>query len=64
MRTTVDLSTHAVALASTARKVNATRRRCTLTDDATLTFEHDPWPEGSRCTTIGRRSGDAGAEMQ
>ncbi|MET8022634.1 FABP family protein [Streptomyces avermitilis] len=38
---TVDLSTHEVALAPTAKKVNATRRRYTLTDDDTLTFHHD-----------------------
>ena len=38
---TVDLSTHEVALTPTAKKVSATRRRYTLTDDATLTFAHD-----------------------
>ncbi|MEU4611348.1 FABP family protein [Streptomyces umbrinus] len=38
---TVDLSTHQVALAPTAKKVDATRRRYTLTDDDTLTFDHD-----------------------
>ncbi|QQM39265.1 nitrobindin family protein [Streptomyces liliifuscus] len=38
---TVDLSTHEVALAPTAKKVDATRRRYTLTDDDTLTFDHD-----------------------
>jgi len=38
---TVDLSTHQVALAPTAKKVDATRRRYTLTDDDTLRFDHD-----------------------
>ncbi|MFD9325439.1 FABP family protein [Streptomyces sp. NPDC060065] len=38
---TVDLSTHEVAVAPTAKKVGATRRRYTLTDDGTLTFDHD-----------------------
>ncbi|KAB1144712.1 FABP family protein [Streptomyces luteolifulvus] len=38
---TVDLSSHQVALAPTAKRVSATRRRYTLTDDGTLTFEHD-----------------------
>lgn len=38
---TVDLATHEVALTPTAKKVTATRRRYTLTDDATLTFSHD-----------------------
>ncbi|WP_326727264.1 FABP family protein [Streptomyces phaeochromogenes] len=38
---TVDLSTHQVALAPTAKKVGATRRRYTLTGDDTLTFDHD-----------------------
>ncbi|GHH63759.1 hypothetical protein FHS35_005903 [Streptomyces umbrinus] len=38
---TVDLSTHQVALAPTAKRVDATRRRYTLTDDDTLTFDHD-----------------------
>jgi hypothetical protein len=37
---TVDLATHKVALAPTAKKVDATRRRYTLAGD-TLTFEHD-----------------------
>ncbi|MGW7411731.1 FABP family protein [Streptomyces sp. NPDC054863] len=39
--TTVDLSTDEVALTPTAKKVDATRRRYTLTDDGTLTFAHD-----------------------
>ncbi|MCF3137111.1 FABP family protein [Streptomyces olivochromogenes] len=38
---TVDLSTHEVALTPTAKEVNATRRRYTLTDSDTLTFVHD-----------------------
>ncbi|MFD6434884.1 FABP family protein [Streptomyces venezuelae] len=38
---TVDLTTHDVALTPTAKKVTATRRRYTLTDDGTLTFTHD-----------------------
>ncbi|MEU7647748.1 FABP family protein [Streptomyces huasconensis] len=38
---TVDLSTHEVALAPTAKKVDATRRRYTLTAPDTLTFVHD-----------------------
>lgn len=38
---TVELATHEVALTPTAKKVAATRRRYTLTDDTTLTFEHD-----------------------
>ncbi|MFG2652153.1 FABP family protein [Streptomyces sp. NPDC048436] len=38
---TVDLSTHEVALTPTAKEVNATRRRYTLTDEDTLTFVHD-----------------------
>lgn len=38
---TVDLATHEVALAPTAKKVSATRRHYTLTDDDTLTFVHD-----------------------
>ncbi|MER0477913.1 FABP family protein [Streptomyces sp. Edi2] len=38
---TVDLSTHEVALAPTAKEVTATRRRYTLTDADTLTFVHD-----------------------
>ncbi|WP_406165570.1 FABP family protein [Streptomyces sp. NBC_00996] len=37
---TVDLSSHEVALAPTAKKVDATRRRYELTGD-TLTFSHD-----------------------
>ncbi|MFE7543930.1 nitrobindin family protein [Streptomyces platensis] len=37
----VDLTTHEVALAPTAKEVNATRRRYTLTDEDTLTFVHD-----------------------
>lgn len=36
-----DLATHQVALAPTAKKVDATRRRYTLTDDDTLDFVHD-----------------------
>ncbi|MFJ2477408.1 FABP family protein [Streptomyces sp. NPDC087659] len=38
---TVDLTTHQVALTPTAKEVTATRRRYTLTDDATLDFVHD-----------------------
>lgn len=38
---TVDLATHEVALTPTAKKVGATRRRYTLTDDDTLAFDHD-----------------------
>ncbi|MFE3883708.1 FABP family protein [Streptomyces lydicus] len=38
---TVDLSTHEVALAPTAKEVTATRRRYTLADEDTLTFVHD-----------------------
>ncbi|MFC8518326.1 FABP family protein [Streptomyces sp. NPDC057257] len=39
---TVDLSTHEVALTPTAKQVDATRRRYTLTDGGdTLTFVHD-----------------------
>ncbi|MBB4889125.1 hypothetical protein FHS38_005200 [Streptomyces netropsis] len=38
---TVDLTTHQVALAPTAKEVNATRRRYTLIDEDTLTFVHD-----------------------
>ncbi|GGX13773.1 FABP family protein [Streptomyces chryseus] len=37
----VDLATHQVALAPTAKQVDATRRRYTLTDEDTLTFVHD-----------------------
>ncbi|RBL85000.1 FABP family protein, partial [Streptomyces cavourensis] len=37
----VDLATHEVALTPTAKQVDATRRRYTLTDADTLTFEHD-----------------------
>jgi hypothetical protein len=40
-RDTVDLSTHEVALTPTAKEVDATRRRYTLTDSDTLTFVHD-----------------------
>ncbi|WP_406099061.1 FABP family protein [Streptomyces sp. NBC_01013] len=36
-----DLATDQVALAPTAKKVDATRRRYTLTDDGTLDFVHD-----------------------
>lgn len=36
-----DLTTHEVALAPTAKEVNATRRRYTLTDADTLDFVHD-----------------------
>ncbi|MFI0982060.1 FABP family protein [Streptomyces sp. NPDC021093] len=39
--TTVDLSAHEVAFTPTAKKVDATRRRYTLTDDGTLAFTHD-----------------------
>lgn len=38
---TVDLGSHAVALTPTAKEVNATRRRYTLTDADTLDFTHD-----------------------
>ncbi|CAD5914442.1 MULTISPECIES: FABP family protein [Streptomyces] len=38
---TVDLATHEVALAPTAKQVDATRRRYTLTGEDTLTFVHD-----------------------
>ncbi|GAA0595739.1 FABP family protein [Streptomyces crystallinus] len=38
---TIDLSTDQVALTPTAKEVNATRRRYTLTDEDTLTFVHD-----------------------
>ncbi|GHH52775.1 FABP family protein [Streptomyces candidus] len=38
---TVDLATREVALAPTAKQVDATRRRYTLTDDGTLAFVHD-----------------------
>ncbi|MFI1018375.1 FABP family protein [Streptomyces sp. NPDC020965] len=38
---TVDLSTHQVALTPTAKEVNGTRRRYTLTDADTLDFVHD-----------------------
>ncbi|MEU5051591.1 FABP family protein [Streptomyces sp. NPDC021096] len=38
---TVDLATHEVALTPTAKEVNATRRRYTLTDEDTLAFVHD-----------------------
>lgn len=38
---TVDLSTHEVALTPTAKEVNATRRRYTVTDEDTLDFVHD-----------------------
>jgi hypothetical protein len=37
----VDLATHQVALAPTAKKVTASRRRYALTDVADLTFDHD-----------------------
>ncbi|GAA2221072.1 hypothetical protein GCM10010232_01360 [Streptomyces amakusaensis] len=37
----VDLATHEVALAPTAKKVDATRRRYTLADGDTLDFVHD-----------------------
>ncbi|MGW7576492.1 FABP family protein [Streptomyces sp. NPDC054765] len=37
----VDLTTHEVALAPTAKEVSATRRRYTLTDEDTLDFVHD-----------------------
>ncbi|WP_392667655.1 FABP family protein [Streptomyces sp. LN785] len=36
-----DLTTHQVAVAPTAKKVDATRRRYMLTDEDTLSFEHD-----------------------
>ncbi|MEU6985163.1 FABP family protein [Streptomyces sp. NPDC046324] len=38
---TVDLATHAVALAPTAKEVDATRRRYTVVDEDTLDFVHD-----------------------
>ncbi|MFI5806032.1 FABP family protein [Streptomyces sp. NPDC051561] len=38
---TVDLATHEVALAPTAKQVDATRRRYTLAADGTLHFAHD-----------------------
>jgi hypothetical protein len=38
---TIDLTTHQVALTPTAKQVEATRRRYTLTDDDTLTFAFD-----------------------
>ncbi|MGW2658496.1 FABP family protein [Streptomyces sp. NPDC001478] len=38
---TVDLATHQVALSPTAKDVEATRRRYTVTDDGTLDFVHD-----------------------
>ena len=38
---TIDLSTHEVALTPTAKQVDATRRRYTLTDRDTLTFVFD-----------------------
>ncbi|WP_428956516.1 FABP family protein [Streptomyces sp. cg35] len=38
---TVDLATDSVALTPTAKKVEGTRRRYTLADADTLTFEHD-----------------------
>ncbi|MFH8576021.1 FABP family protein [Streptomyces zaomyceticus] len=37
----VDLTTHTIALAPTAKDVEATRRRYTLTDADTLDFVHD-----------------------
>lgn len=37
----VDLATDSVGLTPTAKKVEATRRRYTLADGDTLTFEHD-----------------------
>ncbi|MFE2294714.1 FABP family protein [Streptomyces sp. NPDC059452] len=38
---TVDLATHEVALAPTAKQVDATRRHYTLTDGDTLAFVHE-----------------------
>ncbi|MFF0745225.1 FABP family protein [Streptomyces sp. NPDC004111] len=38
---TVDLTSHEVALTPTAKQVDATRRRYTLTDDDTLDFAHE-----------------------
>ncbi|MFI6873591.1 FABP family protein [Streptomyces sp. NPDC050400] len=38
---TIDLATDSVALTPTAKQVDATRRRYTLTDEDTLTFTHD-----------------------
>jgi hypothetical protein len=37
----VDLATHEVALTPTAKEVKATHRRYALTDEDTLTFQHD-----------------------
>ncbi|MFH8683099.1 FABP family protein [Streptomyces lydicus] len=37
----VDLTTHQVASAPTAKEVSATHRRYTLTDEGTLTYVHD-----------------------
>ncbi|WP_329113421.1 FABP family protein [Streptomyces sp. NBC_01465] len=37
----VDLSTHEVAVTPTAKEVNGTRRRYSLSDDGTLAFTHD-----------------------
>ncbi|WP_306330016.1 FABP family protein [Streptomyces venezuelae] len=44
----VDLTTHTVALAPTAKHVEATRRRYTLTDGDTLDFVHDLAAVGQR----------------
>ncbi|MEB8344386.1 nitrobindin family protein [Streptomyces endophyticus] len=38
---TVELATHTVGLTPSAKQVDATGRRYTLTDDDTLTFTHD-----------------------
>ncbi|MET7478406.1 FABP family protein [Streptomyces sp. NPDC005648] len=38
---TVELATHQVALTPTAKRVDATRRRYTLTDGGTLSFVHE-----------------------
>ncbi|GLF93248.1 nitrobindin family protein [Streptomyces yaizuensis] len=38
---TVDLTSHEVALAPTAKKVDASRRRYTFTDDGALDFAHE-----------------------
>ncbi|WP_329276174.1 FABP family protein [Streptomyces sp. NBC_00691] len=44
----IDLTTHTVALAPTAKHVEATRRRYTLTDAGTLEFVHDLAAVGQR----------------
>ncbi|WNI26179.1 FABP family protein [Streptomyces sp. ITFR-16] len=44
----VDLTTHQIALTPTAKKVEASRRRYTVTDDGTLDFVHDLAAVGER----------------